>query len=364
MSSFFDLVKEAADAEKSGNLDSYANSNASSVGPDGKPFLTEDQILTASSYPDDEGEELAIESQEEESISVEDSPQEPEEGVAEQDVGDGGTEDIFITDHKGRRKITIDYNDRDKIKKAHQLAAGMRLFQKERDEERQLNNELRNELQLYKTLDSIWEERGVDGVVEKLSGKTLDDIFAERQEKKMRLETADPADRVSMEYEERLSARDEQIRELAEKLSKFEEESKSRLQQSEEMQARSVIDPAFSKYAFSDKDGDERDVNFANEMMWDRASKAFDQYEQQGIPITKAVVEREFRQLRASLNRIVKSTAEKTATKKVAQQKKQAQKAAANFVESKTSSSNLNKNDIEELGRGNFLKVFQRLNKK
>lgn len=243
-------------------------------------------------------------------------------------------EDVIVSDDSGRKKVKVDWNDREKLKKYVQMAAGMRKFQAERD---QLNRELSDIQPKYQDLANSWQaiedafsSNGIKGLINLLGGdnEAYDrHIQAEFNRLKAR-ESASPSELERMDLEERLSSE----RRERERLAKQVEDSLKKAQEKEEtasMKAlESIVHPAFDKHRFAGKLGDEVVEARLDQAVWDQALKRLEDYPDD-ISLTPGIVEKEFRDVANSFRKIINKQAEQKAQKVVTKKKVAAQEAAA-----------------------------------
>ena len=109
---------------------------------------------------------------------------------------------------------------------------------------------------------------------------------------------------------------------------------------SEVKNRESTVHPAFDKFRFDGKLGNEDQELMLDEMMWKRATAKFDEYEGQGIALTPQIVEREFKKMQVTLSSMIKEKAEAKATeslekRKVAATENAQKKVRSGFTRSK-----------------------------
>lgn len=243
-------------------------------------------------------------------------------------------EDVIVSDDSGRKKVKVDWNDREKLKKYVQMAAGMRKFQAERD---RLNKELSDIQPKYQDLANSWQaiedafsSNGIKGLINLLGGdnEAYDrHIQAEFNRLKSR-ESASPSELERMDLEERLSSE----RRERERLAKQVEDNLKKAQEKEEtasMKAlESIVHPAFDKHRFAGKLGDDVVEARLDQAVWDQALKRLEDYPDD-ISLTPGIVEKEFRDVANSFRKIINKQAEQKAQKVVTNKKVAAQEAAA-----------------------------------
>jgi hypothetical protein len=246
----------------------------------------------------------------------------------------GDIEEIIITDDSGRKKVTVDWKDREKLKKYVQMAAGMRKYQVERDKVTAELSELKPKYddlaQSWQAIEDAFSSNGIRGLINLLAG--ADDAYerhlqSEFQRVKAR-ENATPSELERMDLEERLTSE----RREREKLARQVEENLKKATEKEEISSmkalESLVHPAFDKHRFAGKLGDEVVEAQLDQAVWDQALKRLEQYPE-SFELTPTVVEKEFREVSNAFRKIINKQAEQKAQKVVANKKVAAQEAAA-----------------------------------
>lgn len=256
-------------------------------------------------------------------------------------------EEITFTDNKGRRTVKVDFSDRDKLKKLASLAYGARKFQVERDQERQERAKEREESQKLKAdmtkFESVYEKQGIKGLVMMLEGQEGLDKFltAERTERE-RWEEMTPSERNS-----EIRAKEEGQRAAAAEASKADyekrlEELDKRQRDADEKVFESKLHPAFDRYRFNGKLGDAVAEHRLDQAIWDQTMDALQPYEDKGLEITQAMIDKEFRKASQELSKIINVQAQKQTkvavqkAKNVAQTKAQAKVSQGMHTSSKS----------------------------
>ncbi len=237
---------------------------------------------------------------------------------------------ITVTDEKGRRKVEIDYTDREAIKKAHLFMHGARKWQAERDQalnrEKDVSKKF-NDLQTnWNELNRIFNEDGVEALVDMLAGRkgAFTEHVKGHSARQEFLRTASPEEVEAFNAKE---AAQKSERELAKMRRENEEFRKSMETKNEETQLESLktrVGPVFNKYRFADKLGNEEDEQLFDEMLWNSALKRLEPFEEQGLEITSEMAEREFRTVATALRRRVEAQANKKAARNTEQKKREA----------------------------------------
>jgi hypothetical protein len=257
-----------------------------------------------------------------------DSVSDSVEAAAPKDI-----EEIIITDDSGRKKVTIDWKDREKLKKYVQMAAGMRKYQVERDKASAELSELRPKYtdlsQSWEAVESAFSSGGVRGLIDLLAGPGGYDKHLQTELQRVQTrQTATPSELERMDLEERLATE----RKEREKLTRQVEDNLKKAQEKEEasgmLALESKVHPAFDKHRFAGKLGDAGVEVQLDQAVWDQALKRLEQYPE-SFELTSAVIEKEFRDVSNAFRKIINKQSEQKVQKVIANKKVAAQEAAA-----------------------------------
>ena len=288
--------------------------------------------------------------------TLQDSPETAESGKATSKAEatpktSGEKEVITVTDETGRkRKVEIDYSNREQIKKMAAAAAGMRKFQAERDREVSSRKELEAKLKERESDWSRLEEafsKGHEHLIDTLSGRqgAWQELVNKEIERREFLKNATPDELQTMRAQEQADL----TRKELEKIRKENEEFKAKVQQErEEAELRSMesrVHPVFEKYRFADRLGSAQDEHLFDEMLWNSSLKRLEQYEERGLDLSPDLIEREFKAVATALRNRIGAQAQKKASQVVAQKKQE----ATENVQSKVKSSSASSSDAEKL---------------
>lgn len=288
--------------------------------------------------------------------TLQDSPETAETGKAtrkaEATQGTSGEKEVItVTDETGRkRKVEIDYSNREQIKKMAAAAAGMRKFQAERDREITSRKELEAKLKERESDWSRLEEafsKGHEHLIDTLSGRqgAWQELVNKEIERREFLKNATPDELQAMRAQEQADL----TRKELDKIRKENEEFKAKVQQErEEAELRSMesrVHPVFEKYRFADRLGSAQDEHLFDEMLWNSSLKRLEQYEERGLDLSPELIEREFKAVATALRNRIGVQAQKKASQVVAQKKQE----ATENVQSKVKSSSASSSDAEKL---------------
>ena len=268
-------------------------------------------------------------------------------------------EEITFTDTKGRRTVKVDFSDRDKLRKLASLAYGSRKFQAERDQERQERAKEREESQKLRAdmskFESVYEKEGLKGLALMLEGpEGLQNFLKEAREEQERWEELSPAERNA----------EIRIRE-AEAKSKSDNESKAeyerRLAELDKRQAdadeknfEAKLLPAFDRYRFHGKLGDPVAEHKVDKAIWADVMEALQPYEDKGLEITQAMIDKEFRKASQEWSTTVNRQVEKKTKVAVQKAKTNAQTKAQAKVSQGMQTNSHAEQFKKDIGSGNI----------
>lgn len=301
------------------------------------------------------------------------STQESQQAGSEQTNSDQAlpvTEDLFVTLEDGRKaKITADYSDRNKIKKAYEMAAGMRKFAAERDKERARVKELDSKMQDLKgtwdKLETAYQSGGIEGLIDLLEGKAgaSKEFIAKRLEQERIKEAMPPAERARLEMEERLEL-DRRQRDANERIRQQElDRVQARLAEADEKETRALITPSFEKHRFKGKLGDPVAEHHFDQAVWMQALSNLEQLDE--ADLSPDVIDREFSRVSSAFARVAKQQATK-ATKQAVDAKKQEAKtqAATLAMQGMNNTDSKEKSLTQRLWQGDSTNVLKELLKR
>lgn len=274
------------------------------------------------------------------------------EGVDSQTSG--SIEEITVSDDRGRRKVKVDFNDREKLKKYVRQAHGMRKFQAERDHARKQLDESQSSLNEIKTrwdaLEAAYQDNGIRGLVELLDGEKPDAYeqfersILDRHELRR---NASPEELELLDAREREAQRDRELEKIRRENEEFRKRMESEKEATELAALESTIHPVYEKYNFTGKLGDGDDEALFNDMLWNSALKKLEPLEEQGLEITREMVDRAFGDTANAIRKRIRVQADKRVKSAVSKKKQQAAEVAE-----KTVQKGIRSNDRAEEARG------------
>jgi len=296
-------------------------------------------------------------------VETDDSMEETSEDTEEQ-AAQGTTETIEVMDSKGRKKkITLDYNDKDQIKKFVKLATGARKWQADKDRAieslTQYKTEVEPVLGAWNKLNTLYAEHGVEGVVNQLLNDSdgFNKLVAERIEKARIREGASPEQLRVFELEDRLAQTEKQAQLHEQNAKKMLESSSKEREQADQSRLMGMISPAFDKYRLAGKHGDADFEQEFDEVLWQRSLDRLSQYGDDA-EITPEIIEKEMRNVALKWRKAMKMGSENIAKKTSDKQKRVAQTHAA-LAAQKGNSNTRGEEMASAISGSNINKAFQ-----
>jgi len=359
-----DAISEIRQSTGAGSTNTTAGES------DNSSEVSEWESVSASDSVDD-GDEPTPPAAETESTGVDSSESAPASAkAAPEKTGISPTEKpsqkekITVTDDTGKKTLEIDYNDRAAIKKAFELAHGARKWQGERDKtlasEKQIREKYTADRRILDALEQAYQQRGELGVIDLISGKPgASAEFIQKQVDRAKfLERASPEELEQLQQKEEL----EQLkRDMARHRTETEQREANATAQREQAELRSLesrVNPAFEKYRFDGKLGDGEDEAMYDELLWNATMKRLSPFEEQGVEITRELVDSTFKDVSSRLRKRIGVTASKQASNIISQKKQEAiENVQANATSAyKKGGARAEAEDL--ISKGNFKSLF------
>ena len=260
-------------------------------------------------------EELNTGTEEVEDSDISDEPSEDQsiEVSDSEDDSEAPAEDIEWVMADGK-KVKIDYNDREKIKRVTAMAAGARKWQSERDEfKTQLDEMSGKYTELKETMDYLEEIKDDHAdLFEAITGNTLESKFQEWAEEQNMLSGMTENEKSmylsNQEHTKRMREVERQKVELQKQLDKAEKER----QEAAEAKQTSIANPVFFKYNFDNELGDPKAEYRLNNMLWSEAKKELSAYDSVTPDMVEETFERISNEVRTAFNIKAKNEVKKT----------------------------------------------------
>jgi hypothetical protein len=260
-----------------------------------------------------------------------------------------------FTDKEGKKqKAKFDLSNTEKLQQELSLAAGARVWQRDRDMARKQLKELEEQhseiSKNYSTLEQAWGDGGREGLKNLVNLLTTDkegfDKFLKSEVDRVRAResaTPDELERMTLLEEKEAAVRE---REKAVKtLNQREEAAIKAKAEAEHAATRALIDPVFFEHSFDGKLGDAETEAELNEALWASATKKLDALPE-GTVLTPAVVKDVFSKVASRLSAGVTKQVE-AKTKEVATKRKEAAQTKV-AAAGKQGSANIDLGNLEE----------------
>jgi hypothetical protein len=296
------------------------------------------KVLGTAPPPESTPEEAAAESEpalesnpeEETDVSesnVPDEESEDDSSDTDSESSESQTEEADIEYIKANgKKVKIDFNDRDNIKRVYSLAAGARQWQAERDSLKSSNDELNGKYtKLKETMDyleSIKDDH--EDIFEAVTGIKLSDKFQQWAEEQNMINGMTEAEKAmylsNQDHQKRIRDVEKRERELQAKL----DEAAKRDEEAKDAKQSSLANPIFFKYNFDGELEDAQLERRMNKALWSEAREELSAYDD----VTPDMIEETFKRISNQIRGGFKSKSEKV-VKKVVKNNRKAVKAKA-----------------------------------
>jgi hypothetical protein len=235
-------------------------------------------------------------------------------------------EDIEYIKADGK-KVKIDYTDRERIKKVHQMAAGARKWQSERDSAIKELTELKekhSEVQsILDKCDAFVKDGDDEGLFRLITGgKELEDLVQARIEEREELSVKSPAE---IDAWKNKKEHDKRMKELERREAAYEAriaEADKKLDESDKLRQQSMVNSVFNEHRFAGKFGDAKREYRADKMLWREVVDKLGGMES----VTQEVINTTIREAAEDIRELINIQANKKADKQIKKQKTEAKK--------------------------------------
>lgn len=275
----------------------------------------------------------------EESQEASEEPQESE-GAAKaasqsksQNSSKEDIEEIIISDEGGRKKLKVNFADREQLKKYVQMAAGSRKWQAERDQARKEVASVKPEYEKLKgswdAMEQAFKSQGIAGVIDLLQGErgAYDKHIQAEFQRRQAYEDATPSERERLDLQERIDKERREKQEAQQQMKEYLAKVQAKEEKAQEEALKGVLYPAFDKYRFAGKLGDDVLEAELDDAVWTKAIKKLDAYDE--AQLTPELVEREFRSVAGMFKKVVASQTNKEVKSVMSAKKQNATEQAA-----------------------------------
>lgn len=217
-------------------------------------------------------------------------------------------EEIMVSGPEGRRKVKVDFSDREAVKKQVQLAYGARKWQKERDD---YKTQLESVSKEHSSLKSDWDkvekaykQSGVKGLIDLIEGRegAWKETLKQINDEQARFEAMSPVERKAHDLEQRAKIEAAEHKKLRDEYEAKLNEIKTEKEKADLRSIESRITPSFDRYRFKGTLGDEIAETEFDEMLWNRALTQLDKVPED-VELTPAMVDKEFRRIATAMRK-------------------------------------------------------------
>jgi len=329
---FGDDAQKAIDALKGGSFEAQDTEDNLDAATSEESSVVDDSVNTDSDTQPD------LEDQPEQEMSDQEDGDSETKDDADLDAegGQPKAEDIEFVSADGK-KIKVDFNDRERIKKAYQMAAGMRKFQSERDAISKERDDYRVKYEEnQKIIDDCDAVIDDDEALFRLitGGRELGDVIQAKMDERDELAAMSPEALDAYKRNQDFEKRERELKKREASVQSEREKATSDLNTSEMKRQQTMVNSAFVEHRFAGKLGSKKKELQADRMLWRDVVERLEQYDSVNQELINQVVAEASEDLRS----IVNIQAERQVKKQVKQQKKASTQKAQEAVFDKDAS--------------------------
>jgi hypothetical protein len=243
--------------------------------------------------------------------------------------------EVDITDEQGKRKIELDLSDKQLMIRNAQQAAGARKLYKgyqERGETIKQRDtkisELTETLKPYEQLEDAYQKHGIDGVVQLLEKKSLDELVEARAAWQKKWAAMSPAERQAWQAQQ---DSEKSRREVAAARAEADKAKQTAAQEREAAKVERLEGWAheqFHRFSFAGKLGDKTEELRLDRALWNHMQAELGAAEAAGTELTRDVVKQVAGDAAAAFRRFAQKSVQKGVAVAKAKQKQKATEAA------------------------------------
>jgi hypothetical protein len=277
----------------------------------------------------------------------------------------GDVEEVVVTDEFGRRRVKVDYTDRDKVKRAYQMAAGFGKMKADRDGaqawRKQVEPELSDLRTSWKAVEEAFQRDGIRGLADLLGGEGAGQKFEEDVYQRRRTrEEASPAQLKQLEMEEALAKERKERERLSKTVEAQLKEAQDRKDAADTRMLQTRIEPVFERHRFAGKLGDTEAEAELDESMWNKVIARLQAYPDD-VELTPGLISKEFAAVAQTFHRIIRKQADTETQRTIAAKKQAAQESAATAASSGLATNAEAESFRKNIKSGRIVDAFQQL---
>lgn len=228
----------------------------------------------------------------------------------------------------GGRKMKIDWNDKESIKRQIQMAGGVSKLKSQHDamlgQKKELEAKHSELSEIMNVLESTFQKQGAKGVINLLAGKddAWDNQLKQEMARAKAYENATPDQRNYLELQEALEAERKEKASILADVKSQTERAKLDREAADRSSAEAAVHPVFEKYRFAGKLGDTAVEQQLDDAIWSKAVRNIQEVPEHEL--TQARIDKEFRSVAATFQKMFKDQGSKNAEKVLAKKKENA----------------------------------------
>ena len=262
----------------------------------------------------------------EEAPEVELEESTPEESADEEDASEEADLAIEFVETSDGKKVKIDYNDRDRVKRAHLLARQGRVWQAERDQARAELESMKPELEDLKgVVDALEAVKDDPAELYRLitGGENWEELIEKEIQQREEIAQLTPAQLDVYNKHKLAEKREAELLRKEEAWRRKLQDAENTKLEAEKNNQQALIKGAFNEYRFANTLGDPVLEHKLDRMVFNNIKAELNGKDMGDFEI-RETIKRAFDDLRGSVNVASKKVAQKSRTTKVAQATKKA----------------------------------------
>ena len=207
--------------------------------------------------------------------------------------------------------------------------------------------------------EDIYANQGVEALIKTL-GKAddLEKLIDAKIKHREYLSSLSPEEKYRLEMKQQIEMSQKKASEVESKYTKMMDELKAKEEAQTMRSLESKLHPAFDRYRFSGKLGDETVEHQLDETVWTQVTKRLQQYPDD-VELTQAIIDKEFRTVAQNLQKVIQVQAEKKVMKTVDKKKAEAANAAQLVAKKGISTSGEKERFTDSIKSGNLMGAFE-----
>lgn len=219
-------------------------------------------------------------------------------------------EELTVTGATGRRKVKVDFSDRDMLKKHIALSYGARKWQKERDEARTKLEEVTKEFsglsEDWNKVEKAYQDRGVEGLVDLLEGEegAYSKFIKQEISRIQNFENMSDSEKDVWQAKREIDKQTRDNKRLQADYEKKLAEINAAQERTTKQQLEASLHPAFDRNRFKGRLGNEVAEHRLDKAIWTEAMAELEALPE-NVEITPAIASKIFRKVKKDLDAVL-----------------------------------------------------------